>query len=280
MREMNSLHPGRTDIIAYSLYYAIPYYAIIYILELIYMNIVLLYHRIIIGREYMSKRSCVIIIFALVIGMCGCKAGTDSAPASISDPEPGDRAEFSASGVSFGMRYVPGDIVFPMDYTDAMSTANTMEKPYWIAETEVTYELWKEVYDWAVSGKGKSGEGAGAYTFIHSGRQGGDNSSDGGPVGTKYHPVTNVSWRDAMIWCNALTEWYNAQTESDLKCVYCTDESFTDPIRAVDTADDYPCILTPGTQDNPFVDPDADGFRLPTGEEWTLAKMTGLADYL
>lgn len=211
------------------------------------------------------------IILALVICICGCKAGTDTAPASITDPRPGDRTEFSASGVSFGMRYVPGDILFPMDFTDAVSTTNTVEKPYWIAETEVTYELWKEVYDWAASGKGINGEGAGAYAFIHAGRQGGDNSSDNKPVGTKHHPVTNVSWRDVMIWCNALTEWYNTKTGSNLACVYYTDESFTVPIRAVDAADDYPCILTPGTQDNPFVDPDADGFRLPTKEEWTLA---------
>lgn len=93
------------------------------------------------------------IILALVICICGCKAGTDTAPASITDPRPGDRTEFSASGVSFGMRYVPGDILFPMDFTDAVSTTNTVEKPYWIAETEVTYELWKEVYDWAASEK-------------------------------------------------------------------------------------------------------------------------------
>ena len=95
----------------------------------------------------------------------------------------------------------------------------------------------------------------------------------GKPIGSKYHPVTNISWRDAIIWCNALTEWYNARTGSNLVCVYYTDEAFSKPIRAVDSADDYPSIVTPGTQDNPFVNPDADGFRLPSRDEWVLAAL-------
>lgn len=217
------------------------------------------------------KRSFIAIIcFVFIFSISGCTAGTVATTDSFVDPKPGDRAVYSSSGISFGMRYVPGNIEFPMDFYDFGILKVSIDRPFWIAETEVTYELWKKVYDWAVSGKGKH-EGAGAYRFIHPGRQGGDRSSGGEPVGTKFHPVTNISWRDAMIWCNALTEWYNAKTGSDLKCVYYTDESFTTPIRSVDAADDYPCITTPGTQDNPFVDPDADGFRLPTRDEWVLA---------
>lgn len=221
----------------------------------------------------MRKRlSAVIIFFALALCISGCRAGIDVASDSLSEVKPGDRAEFSSSGVSFGMRYVPGDIIFPMDFYDYGIMRITMEKSYWMAETEVSYALWKKVYDWAVLGKDK-GEGSGAYSFIHAGRQGGDNSSDGKPVGSKYHPVTNISWRDAMIWCNALTEWYNARTGSHLLCVYYTDETFSTPIRSVDSANDYPCITTPGTQDNPFINPDADGFRLPSRDEWVLAAV-------
>lgn len=219
----------------------------------------------------MTKRlSITVIFFALVFYICGCGAGTDVTSDSLAYAKPGDRAEFSSSGVSFGMRCVPGEIVFPMDFFDYGTMRIAMKKPCWIAETEVSYQLWKKVYDWAVSGKDKS-EGSGAYRFIHEGRQGGDNSSSGKPVGSKYHPVTNISWRDAVIWCNALTEWYNARTGSKLVCVYYTDESFSNPIRTVDAADNYPCITTPGTQDNPFVNTDADGFRLPSRDEWVLA---------
>jgi formylglycine-generating enzyme required for sulfatase activity len=31
-------------------------------------------------------------------------------------------------------------------------------------------------------------------------------TSGGGPVGTNQHPVTEISWRDAVVWCNAYSE--------------------------------------------------------------------------
>ena len=52
------------------------------------------------------------------------------------------------------------------------------------------------------------------YYFANSGRQG-DNNSRG-----IQHPVTLVNWRDSMVWCNALTEWYNAQRGTNYECVY------------------------------------------------------------
>jgi formylglycine-generating enzyme required for sulfatase activity len=66
-----------------------------------------------------------------------------------------------------------------------------------MGETEVTYELWKAVYDWAV-GRG--------YSFANAGRQGGTVTLGGGPIGTNRHPVTEISWRDAVVWCNAYSE--------------------------------------------------------------------------
>lgn len=217
------------------------------------------------------------LVFTLMLCIFGCKpqrvykAGGEVS-LKLGETKPGERIELAASGVSFGMRYVPGGITFPMDFYDYGIMRLTMENAYWIAETEVTYELWKEVYDWAVSSKGKGKrEGEGEYRFIHTGRQGGDASSDGRAVGNKFHPVTNISWRDALIWCNALTEWYNAEKGSSLTCVYYTDELYTQPLRVIDDADDYPCSITPGTQDNPYVKTDADGFRLPSRDEWVLA---------
>jgi hypothetical protein len=47
----------------------------------------------------------------------------------------------------------------------------------------------------------------------------GDNGSRG-----VLHPVTTVNWRDSRVWCNALTEYYNAKhgADTDLDCVYTT----------------------------------------------------------
>ena len=179
----------------------------------------------------------------------------------------GDSATFSLGRIRFDMRFVPGGLTIPVSDSDYGIYFDTVDKGYWIADTEVTYELWKAVYDWAVSPE----RAGGAYTFANKGRQGADASPGSRPVGTKQHPVTNVSWRDAMIWCNALTERFNAETGARLECVYFKDKDFMVPLRSVDSSDDYPCDTTPGTQDNPYVNENADGFRLPAKNEWILA---------
>ena len=69
-----------------------------------------------------------------------------------------------------------------------------------------------EVYIWATNGIGRTG--AGQYTFANAGTMG-DGTGD-----TNQHPVTTVNWRDSMVWCNALTEWYNAQNGTSYECVY------------------------------------------------------------
>ncbi len=69
----------------------------------------------------------------------------------------------------------------------------------------------------------------------------------------KMQPVTTINWREAMVWGNALTEWYNANngTAPDLDCVYYTDSGYLTPIRSAD--DSGSVGITPGDQDNPYV---------------------------
>ncbi len=161
----------------------------------------------------------------------------------------GDKVVYNAGGVSFLMVYVPGALTFPTGVDD--NGTATVEGAYWIGETEVTYELWKKVYDWATD----ASRGANQYHFANAGTQG-DNGSRG-----IQHPVTLVSFRDSIVWCNALTEWYNAQKGTSHECVYTygggilrdsRDENATACDNAVANATDH-------------------GFRLPTGQEWELA---------
>lgn len=169
-------------------------------------------------------------------------------------------------------KYVPGG-TFPTSYgtqtkpTDEGAEPETVGCPYWMAETEVTYELWHAVYLWATH----SERGDSIYTFANPGHQGGS-YVDSYPVGTNQHPVTTVSWRDSIVWCNALTEYYNANngTEPDLDCVYFSDPDFKTPIRTSTSSttvdgDDL------GSQDAPYVDDSSKGFRLPTTLEWQCA---------
>ncbi len=62
---------------------------------------------------------------------------------------------------------------------------------------ETTYELWYAVYQWAISN---------GYTFANSGREGNDGTIGAAPTAAKYEPVTMVSWRDVIVWCNAYSE--------------------------------------------------------------------------
>ena len=115
--------------------------------------------------------------------------------------------------------------------------------PYKLGKTEVPYKLWKEVYDWAI------GNG---YQFAHAGVKGKDGS------GTEEEPVTTVSWRDCIVWCNAYTQKIKGEGE----CVY--RKSATDATVLKNANDTTVC-------DAAYADMSKKGFRLPTEAEWEYA---------
>jgi hypothetical protein len=84
----------------------------------------------------------------------------------------------------------------------------------------VTYQLWSTIYTWATD----NARGANKYTFANPGSRGGHiDDTITYKVFTSGHgtdPVTTINWRDAIVWCNALTEYYNAQNKTSLGCVY------------------------------------------------------------
>ena len=118
--------------------------------------------------------------------------------------------------------------------------------PYKLGKTEVTYKLWKEVYDWAV--KAENG-----YTFANAGVKGKDGN------GSEEEPVTSVSWRDCIVWCNAYTQMKNS---SDEQCVY--RKSKTDTTVLKDATKGSKC-------DAAYADMSKKGYRLPTEAEWEYA---------
>lgn len=78
-----------------------------------------------------------------------------------------------------------------------------------MAKTKITYKLWKTMYDCATD----EARGAHKYIFANADQKGSkyDNSSD------ESEPVTKVSWRDIVVWCNAYTEMTDG---NDTNCVY------------------------------------------------------------
>ena len=140
--------------------------------------------------------------------------------------------------------------------------SNVISSSFEIGVYEVTYELWKEVYEWAIQN---------GYKFLNAGRQGssgspqikGNESPIPSPIdeSKKRQPVVYISWYDVICWCNAYSEKMNR------KAVYYFESSiFRNAGKTFkENGEDIYC------GDRIEWRNDADGYRLPTSMEWELA---------
>jgi formylglycine-generating enzyme len=155
----------------------------------------------------------------------------------------------TTGGVVFHLRGIEaGD--YTVESNPPGNDAVTLTSHFWVSGTEVTYELWYEVAGWAATHD---------YFFANPGREGNDGIDGAAPTSAGDEPVTNISWRDAVVWCNALSE------KQGFTPVYTYDNSV---LR--DSRDEN------GTQCDAVVfDYSGQGYRLPTGVEWEIAARGG-----
>ncbi|MGC9343972.1 MAG: formylglycine-generating enzyme family protein, partial [Bacteroidales bacterium] len=137
--------------------------------------------------------------------------------------------------------------------------------PFYMSKTEIPYHTWQKVYKWAVSNQYCFDiPDSRGYVFDRDGDMG---SMDYGNETHKAdEPATDMTWLDAVLWCNALSE-----LEGFKPCYY-ADPGYTQILKQIKDRDN------PDEYNNTFpvyVDYAANGYRLPTPTEWAYAATEG-----
>lgn len=195
---------------------------------------------------------------------------------TISLPNCPENSNFDMIAINFTDGRTEDDLILGENQYCKKSSSN-VEIPYPVKVKQfkmskymVSYNTWYHVYQWAI----KNG-----YKFIGKGSEGmyanGNNAdayypfNEGGEPQVEEMPVGSVNWRDAIVWCNALSEMLK------LTPVYYSDANFKTPLRdstqSTTVFADTNWDMTPGKIDNPYVNTKANGYRLPYTAEWEYA---------
>ena len=196
---------------------------------------------------------------------------------TISLPNCPENTKFDMIAVSFTDGRTEDEIILGEETYCKKSSAPYNEttyptniKPFKMSKYMVSYNTWYYVYQWAIQhgykfinkgceGMYAAGIGAGTYYKFN----------EGGVPKVEEMPAAGMSWRDTIIWCNALSEMLGLQP------VYCSDAAFTTPLKdstqSTTVFADANWDKTPGKIDNPYVNKNANGYRLPYTAEWEYA---------
>lgn len=212
------------------------------------------------------------LFISILLIFSGCTVETDTTQSGQIIKTESQTVTFSNTNANFTMidiSFIDGrtsdSIILGEDLLEVPYTTNV--KPFRLAMYETSYNTWYEVLKWAKNND---------YKIVNKGVEGvfgeveKENNMSGPGEEPKLveMPVCRLTWRDVMVWCNALSEM------KGLEPVYCTDKDFKTPLRdstgvALNDLENY--AIEPGEVDNPYVNTNANGFRLPYVKEWEYA---------
>ncbi|MEM9423588.1 MAG: SUMF1/EgtB/PvdO family nonheme iron enzyme [Spirochaetota bacterium] len=137
-------------------------------------------------------------------------------------------------------------------------------EPFALSLTEVPYSLWFTVRLW--------GEKEAGYQFHSPGAEGSSGRAGAAPEYqapmskvpgrmSSQQPVSQVSWGDVVVWCNALSEYLNQYTSGEQR----------QPVYRVAGGEEILRSAERANRGELYRDPAANGFRLPAEQEWESA---------
>jgi formylglycine-generating enzyme required for sulfatase activity len=129
------------------------------------------------------------------------------------------------------------------EHTQSYTAARSVRE-FFLNRFETSYRLWFDV---------RTRAEARGYVFQNPGQEGSMGRRGGAPTENEFMPVTAISWYDAIVWCNALSELVGKNPCYTYK---------GEPVR--DSSDAIACDLA-------VCDWEADGYRLPSETEWEYA---------